>query len=86
MAISYSNDSMEKVTFNIPSELKAQLTALKDEMHISFSAIYNEAIANYIKQKELEKWQKGAAMAMEDKEYMAFSEEFANDQGDLYEY
>ncbi|KYJ86571.1 CopG family ribbon-helix-helix protein [Sulfurovum riftiae] len=86
MAVSYSNDSMEKVTFNIPSELKEQLVALKDEMHISLSAIYNEAIANYVKQKELEKWQKGAELAMEDKEYMALSEEFGNDQGDLYEY
>ncbi len=86
MAVSYSNDSMEKVTFNIPSELKEQLVALKDEMHISLSALYNEAIANYVKQKELEKWQKGAELAMEDKEYMALSEEFGNDQGDLYEY
>ncbi len=86
MATLYSSDSMEKVTFNIPSELKEQLVALKDEMHISLSAIYNEAIANYVKQKELEKWQKGAELAMEDKEYMALSEEFGNDQGDLYEY
>ena len=86
MATLYSNDSMEKVTFNIPSELKAQLAVLKDEMHISFSAIYNEAIANYVKQKELEKWRKGAELAMEDKEYMALSEEFGGDQGDLYEY
>jgi predicted transcriptional regulator len=86
MANVCGNDSMEKVTFNIPSELKAQLAALKDEMHTSFSAIYIEALANYVKQKELEKWQKGAELAMKDKEYRALSEEFGNDQGDLYEY
>ena len=86
MATSYSNDTMEKVTFNMPSELKEQLVALKDEMHMSLSAIYNEAIVNYIKQKELEKWQKGAERAVKDKEYMKLSEEFGNDQGDIYEY
>jgi len=86
MATTYSNNTTEKVTFNMPSELKEQLVALKDEMHMSLSAIYNEAIANYIKQKELEKWQKGAERAVKDKEYMKLSEEFGNDQGDIYEY
>jgi len=86
MATSYSNDTMEKVTFNMPSELKEQLVALKDEMHMSLSAIYNEAIVNYIKQKELEKWQRGAERAVKDKEYMKLSEEFGNDQDDIYEY
>ena len=51
----YSSNSFEKVTFNIPSELKAQVIALKDELKVSLSSIYNEAIANYLKQKELEK-------------------------------
>jgi predicted transcriptional regulator len=86
MATTYSNNTTEKVTFNIPSELKEQLVALKDEMHMSLSAIYNEAIANYIKQKELEKWQSGAERAVKDKEYMKLSEEFGNDQDDIYEY
>ena len=49
--------STEKVTFNIPLELKEKVVALKDEMKVSLSAIYNDAIANYIKQKELDKWQ-----------------------------
>jgi predicted transcriptional regulator len=86
MATTYSNNTTEKVTFNMPSELKEQLVALKDEMHMSLSAIYNEAIANYIKQKELEKWQRGAERAVKDKAYMKLSEEFGNDQGDIYEY
>jgi len=86
MANMYSSNSYEKVTFNIPSELKEQVMALKDELKISLSSIYNEAIANYLKQKELENWQKGVSLALQDKEYMALSKELSNDNGDLYEY
>jgi len=78
--------SIEKVTFNIPLELKEQVITLKDELKVSLSAIYNEAIANYIKQKELEKWQKGVDMALNDKEYMALTKELGSDNGDIYEY
>jgi len=82
----YSNSSFEKVTFNIPSELKEQVIALKDELKVSLSSIYNEAIANYIKQKELEKWKRGVSLALQDSEYMALSKELGDDNGDLYEY
>jgi len=78
--------SIEKVTFNIPLELKEQVIILKDELKVSLSAIYNEAIANYIKQKELEKWQKGVNMALKDQEYMTISKELGSDNGDIYEY
>ena len=78
--------SIEKVTFNIPLELKEQVVALKDELKVSLSAIYNEAIANYIQQKELEKWQKGVNMALADQEYMALTKELGSDNGDIYEY
>jgi len=86
MANMYSSNSYEKVTFNIPSELKEQVIALKDELKISLSSIYNEAIANYLKEKELENWQKGVSLALQDKEYMALSNELGNDNGDFYEY
>ena len=85
MAQSYGNQ-IEKVTFNIPVELKEQVIALKKELHVSFSTIYNDAIANYIKQKELDKWQKGVSMALDDKAYMSFTKEFGSDAGDIYEY
>jgi len=85
MVNTYSN-SIEKVTFNIPSELKEQVMTLKDELKVSLSSIYNEAIANYLHQKELENWQKGVSLALQDKEYMALSKELGNDNGDLYEY
>jgi len=78
--------SIEKVTFNIPVELKEQVIALKDELKVSLSTIYNEAIANYIKQKELEKWQRGVDMALNDQEYMALTKELGSDDGDIYEY
>ena len=78
--------SIEKVTFNIPLELKEQVVILKDELKVSLSAIYNEAIANYIQQKELEKWQRGVDMALNNKEYMALTKELGSDNGDIYEY
>jgi predicted transcriptional regulator len=77
---------MEKVTFNIPKELKEQVVALRDELKVSLSTIYNEAIANYIKQKELEKWQKGVEMALNDKEYIDLIVDLSSDSGDIYEY
>ncbi|NOZ91515.1 MAG: hypothetical protein GXO60_09555 [Epsilonproteobacteria bacterium] len=77
---------IEKVTFNIPIELKEQVIALKNELKVSLSTIYNEAIANYIKQKELEKWQRGVNMALNDKEYIALTKELGSDNGDIYEY
>jgi len=85
MALS-QNSSMEKVTFNIPTELKEQVIALKEDLQISLSAIYNEAIANYLKQKEIERWSQGVSMALKDKEYMVLAQEMGNDNGDLYEY
>ncbi len=48
MANIYGSHSFEKVTFNISSELKEQVMALKDELKVSLSSIYNEAIANYL--------------------------------------
>ena len=77
---------MEKVTFNMPTELKEQVIALKEDLRISLSVIYNEAIVNYLKQKEIERWRRGVSMALEDKEYMALSKEMGSDNGDLYEY
>jgi post-segregation antitoxin (ccd killing protein) len=85
MVNSYSN-SFEKVTFNMPIELKEQVLALKDELKLSLSAIYNEAIANYIKQKELERWRRGVSMALKDKEYLSLSKELGSDNGDIYDY
>ena len=85
MVQSYGNNT-DKVTFNMPVELKAQVLALKEELHVSLSTIYNEAIANYIKQQELQKWQKGIDLALKDKDYIDFTQEMQADTGDIYEY
>ena len=85
MVTQYGN-AVEKVTFNMPRELKEQVMVLKDELQISLSSIYKEAIANYIKEKELEKWQNGVSMALKDKEYGLLQSEIGNDDGGLYEY
>ncbi len=85
MVKTYGNE-VEKVTFNISVELKEQVMALKEELHVSLSHIYNEAIANHLKQNELDKWQKGVSLALDDKAYMALTSELAQDNGDVYEY
>ena len=85
MATSYGN-KVEKVTFNISLELKEQVMALKDELHVSLSHIYNEAIANHLKQRELDKWEKGVNLALDDKTYMSLTKELSADSGDVYEY
>ncbi|MEA1923719.1 MAG: hypothetical protein U9N63_13820 [Pseudomonadota bacterium] len=78
--------SMEKVTFNMPAELKTRVKALKKELKVSLSSIYNEAIINYLKEKEAEKWQKGISMALKDQEYKEFSQEISGDSGDIHDY
>ena len=76
----------EKVTFNMPIELKKKVLKLKEELNVSLSTIYNEAIANYIEQKELERWKKGVSLALKDSEYKKLYKELSSDSGDIYEY
>jgi post-segregation antitoxin (ccd killing protein) len=85
MAQSYGKQT-EKVTFNISVELKERLLALKNELHVSLSSLYNEAIARYLREKELEKWEKGVSMALKDSEYKALNKELGADGGSLHEY
>ncbi len=86
MAISCSEHSIEKVTFNLDKRLKEKVVALKNEMGVSFSSIYNEAIADYLRRKELERWELAASQAAEDQEYRSFGETVGEDDGGLYEY
>jgi len=66
------DSQIENVTFNIPVELKEQVVALKEKLHVSLSTIYNDTIVQYLKQKKLDKWQKGVNLAQEDTFYMAW--------------
>jgi len=81
-----SKQKAEKITVTIPYELKEQLISLKDELHTSISFIYKEALENYMKQKEIEKWERGAKIASKDENYISFTNELNQDDGDIYEY
>ncbi len=78
--------AVEKVTFNLPVELKGQVSKLKDKLHISMSAIYTEAIKEYIQKQERLRWERGFELASQDEEYMSLCEEMGSDDGGLYEY
>lgn len=43
--------SIEKTTFNLPSDLKARVNNIKDDLHMSMSSIYVEAIKEFIEKK-----------------------------------
>jgi post-segregation antitoxin (ccd killing protein) len=76
----------EKITVTIPHDLKEKLVNIKDELKISMSAIYKEALEAYLEKKELEKWEKGALLASADKEYISLSKELGNIDGKIHEY
>jgi len=76
----------EKVTITIPSELKKKLTDLKDELNVSVSSLYKEALEAYLEEKEIRQWELGAKLASKDETYMKFVKELSNDVGDIYEY
>ncbi|MDX9813265.1 MAG: hypothetical protein WC144_07900 [Sulfurimonas sp.] len=59
----------EKITFNLPVELKAKVTELKDELQTSFSHIYVEATREFVKKQEDKKWARGFELASKDQEY-----------------
>jgi predicted transcriptional regulator len=75
----------EKMTVTLPYHLKHKLTLLKDELSMSMSAIYQEALEAYIEAKEKEKWDKGIALAAKDDQYLAFVNEIG-DTADVYGY
>ena len=72
---------VEKVTFDISVELKEQVMALAEELHMPFSHICNEAVVDYLRQRELDKWEEGVKLALDDKAYMAFFLELGVDAG-----
>jgi len=81
-----ANANMEKITISVPSELKDRVLELKNEFHTSISSLYKEAMEEYLKQKEIQKWQKAAELACKDEEYMKFVQEMNNSVDDIYEY
>ncbi|KIM02929.1 MAG: hypothetical protein KU29_13405 [Sulfurovum sp. FS06-10] len=76
----------EKITVMIPHEIKERLVGVKDELKTSMSAIYKEALKSYLEKKELEKWEGGAKLASQDKDYIQLAKELGNVGAELYEY
>lgn len=76
----------EKITVTIPFELKEQLLAMKNELKTSMSTIYKEALEAYLEKKEIEKWERGAQLASQNKEYMQKCKEMGNEGVELHEY
>ena len=76
----------QKVTFNLPMDLKDEVLKLKDDLKISLNTIYKNAIAEYVEKQEIKKWEEAAKIASKDKEYLALSEVLGNVKEDLYEY
>ena len=83
----YANKShTEKVTFNIPSNLKQELQTLKDKHKVSLNTMYIEALQDYIKKQELQKWEQGAKRAAQNSEYLKESKELADSGVEFYDY
>lgn len=78
--------STAKLTTTIPYELKERLVVLKDNLHMSMSAIYKEALEQYLEKKEIEKWERGVELATKDKEYIEECKIIGNEGGVIYEY
>ena len=76
----------QKITVTIPYELKDKLVSLKEDMKISMSTIYKEALESYIENKEVERWNKGAKLASTNKEYMKHCKELGNEGVEVYEH
>jgi len=76
-----------KDTVYLPVEIKEKALQYKKSLKISLSTLYGTAIAEYLDRKELEKWENGAKIAAENKEYVKHSKELSNATGgELYEY
>lgn len=78
--------STDKITVTIPHDMKERLVRVKNEMKTSMSAIYKEALDNYLEKKELEKWERGFKLASQDQAYADLCKELGDDDGGLYEY
>ena len=58
-----ASQAREKVTLTLPASLKKHLMVIKQQTGMSLSAIYTEALQEYIAQKERQKWRNAAMKA-----------------------
>ena len=80
------NQQIEKVTFNIPIELKKRVALLKNEMNVSMSALYKEAIESYVRKKEIESWRKAADIMSKEYEKDSQLKDWIEFEEDICEY
>lgn len=76
----------EKVSFNLPSDVKSEVLKLKETLHVSLNTIYKTAIAEYVQREEVKRWEEAANLASQDKEYQKICKEIEDTREDLYEY
>ncbi len=81
-----TNITYEKVSFNLPSDIKLEVVKLKETMHVSLNTIYKTAIAEYVQRQEVKRWEDAAQLASKDKEYQKLCNEFSDTKEDFYEY
>jgi len=81
-----ANISYEKVSFNLPSDIKSEVIKLKETMHVSLNTIYKTAIAEYVQRQEVKRWEDAAKLASQDKEYQKLCNELSETEEDFYEY
>ena len=81
-----THQKIEKVTFNIPSELKKDVVKLKDELKVSLNTIYKNALTEYVKKQERKRWEEATLKAAQNKGYIAESKELADTGVEIYEY
>ena len=85
MVVSYGAEEVEKVTFNIPLRLKRELLKVKEEEERSLSSLYTEAIADFLKRRELKRWDEGVEAARREG-YGRDDDSLGESIGELYEY
>ncbi|NOQ31616.1 MAG: hypothetical protein GQ570_10890 [Helicobacteraceae bacterium] len=81
-----ANISYEKVSFNLPSDIKSEVVKLKETMHVSLNTIYKTAISEYVQRQEVKRWEDAAKLASKDNEYQKLSKELSETEEDFYEY
>ena len=81
-----ANNGYEKVSFNLPSDIKSEVLKLKESMHVSLNTIYKTAIAEYVQRQEVKRWEDAAKLASKDKEYQKLCKELSDTKEDVYEY
>jgi hypothetical protein len=81
-----ANKTYEKVSFNLPTDIKLEVVKLKNSMKVSLNTIYKTAIVEYIERQEIKRWEKGIELASKNKEYLKLCSELGEIGGELYEY